>query len=715
MIITLYKPDRIYTLPLPEKASGRFFLSDGDGEMRRELARIDGDGISWHMQTDATVCSILKDDAPCSEMELLEGRFYVLRFADGQADAHLYADPADEQRGTFCKYLVQDSCTLTIGRNEGNGLILHSGYISGNHARLIWKDRKWTLEDLESRNGTYVNEQRCTHTELQPGDAICFVGVKLIVGNGILALNNPGGIVEVRDKHFTPMPQPNAQERTDIVPVDRHLFYRAPRFRRVIQVEQLIVDPPPDPEKIEKTPAALLIGPTLTMGMTAVVMAFVAASNYMVGNTTLLNTIPTMIMSLCMLCATVLWPTLTRRYDKKCKHKAEVTRRDKYRAYLEQVQDKIAGVRVEQQSVLNQNYPDTEQWVQRIEARTPELWERTPQQSDFLTIRVGKGTRTLDLDLKGQLPRFTVNRDYLTDDMQRLISIPHNLEDVPITWSLLEHPVSGVIGGAEQIKSFMRLLALQIATFHSYNEVKLILLADSDDIWSETKWLPHTWDEDLRMVAVERRDKKYLSACLEKLSSERAQEQRDSRNQMNLNLPYYIVLAVGRHVFASFDVINQLCASGGNIGFFVVAAVEDRKDLPKECTEIVDLRAQTLFSLDGKTDSGIPFCCDQRDDTLYSAACREMSNISLDLQGQYELPNCIDFLEMCQVGKVEHLNAMERWRQNNPVNSLQAPVGIGTDGELFSLDLHEKVHGPHGLVAGMTGSGKSEFVISLPW
>ena len=49
---------------------------------------------------------------------------------------------------------------------------------------------------------------------------------------------------------------------------------------------------------------------------------------------------------------------------------------------------------------------------------------------------------------------------------------------------------------------------------------------------------------------------------------------------------------------------------------------------------------------------------------------------------------------------------------NDPTKSLQAPVGVDKNGELFKLDLHEKFHGPHGLIAGMTGSGKSEFIIT---
>ena len=55
---------------------------------------------------------------------------------------------------------------------------------------------------------------------------------------------------------------------------------------------------------------------------------------------------------------------------------------------------------------------------------------------------------------------------------------------------------------------------------------------------------------------------------------------------------------------------------------------------------------------------------------------------------------------------------MTRWRENNPTKTLQTPVGVNSEGELFNLDLHEKYHGPHGLVAGMTGSGKSEFIIT---
>ena len=92
---------------------------------------------------------------------------------------------------------------------------------------------------------------------------------------------------------------------------------------------------------------------------------------------------------------------------------------------------------------------------------------------------------------------------------------------------------------------------------------------------------------------------------------------------------------------------------------------------------------------------------------------RNLANIPLEIESpDASLPDIVSFLQMYNIGKVEQLNTIDRWRNNNPTMSLQVPVGIDEHGELFNLDLHEKAHGPHGLIAGMTGSGKSEFIIT---
>ena len=91
-----------------------------------------------------------------------------------------------------------------------------------------------------------------------------------------------------------------------------------------------------------------------------------------------------------------------------------------------------------------------------------------------------------------------------------------------------------------------------------------------------------------------------------------------------------------------------------------------------------------------------------------------IANIYSDnAQKQNELPNLISFLEMMKVGRVEQLNCATRWREHNASQSIDAELGVDEQGSPFILNLHEKSHGPHGLIAGMTGSGKSELIMTM--
>ncbi|MGL4662428.1 MAG: type VII secretion protein EssC, partial [Culicoidibacterales bacterium] len=77
---------------------------------------------------------------------------------------------------------------------------------------------------------------------------------------------------------------------------------------------------------------------------------------------------------------------------------------------------------------------------------------------------------------------------------------------------------------------------------------------------------------------------------------------------------------------------------------------------------------------------------------------------------QSSIPEKVNYLEMFKVDRVEELNIPERWNSGEPRKTLSVPVGYRGSDDVVMLNLHEKAHGPHGLIAGTTGSGKSEIV-----
>ena len=139
------------------------------------------------------------------------------------------------------------------------------------------------------------------------------------------------------------------------------------------------------------------------------------------------------------------------------------------------------------------------------------------------------------------------------------------------------------------------------------------------------------------------------------------------------------------------------------------------RNLPSKCnyfSNISDTEAG-LFSKDVSSNSLSVFSPEFFLGNNLLPYINAVSNIPVDLSdGTSNLPQTLEFLEMYKVGKIEQLNITTKWQENDPTISLIAPVGVHPNGNLFELNLHEKEHGPHGLIAGSTGSGKSEFIIT---
>lgn len=707
----------MFSLTLPEKIKGQYWLSDFDDEGKhRDLISIEAVDGAWTVKSNKFITVVDAQNQQVEFAKIQPMSFLSLKYYNSDERIIIYAEDIEPTRQTFSKIVMLQSGTLSIGRNADNNLYFSNSFVSGHHAQLSFDGTTWSIYDQQSTNGTYVNGYRIEATNLCPGDMVYIMGLKIVIGNNYFAVNNPDGVLTLQANtlaNYQPQAVENVDHDEDVL--DGNHFYRSPRFYREVEHSVIKIDPPPQIQKLETVPLALMLGPSLTMGMTSLSTGLLSLSNVLSNGGQITQALPTLLMSVSMLLGTVLWPILTKRYEKKQKIKNELKRQKKYLAYLDEVRDEIKRKCKEQSDILTENLVDPNECISRVYEEKANLWERTNTHSDFLKLRVGLGSLPLDADVTCPEKKFTMDEDNLQDAMLSLGSEPKVLNNVPISISLIEKFISGIYGSKPEVINLLKMLVLQIVTLHSYDEVKVVLIADNEnEEWNFVRYIPHFWDNDknTRFFATNVDEVKELSAFLDNNLLSRGDNERQEFTEFS---PYYVVIAADKKLAESSDVIEQLAKFKGNSGFSLIYGTEALNDLPKDVSSVVYVGGNNSCIFDrtdtsGKTQLFVP---DVINEGVVDAVAEKLANIELDLSSQrYALPNMITFMEMFNVGKIEHLNILTRWKENNPTKTLQTPVGVDSYGGIFNLDLHEKFHGPHGLVAGMTGSGKSEFIIT---
>jgi DNA segregation ATPase FtsK/SpoIIIE, S-DNA-T family len=723
MQLSLLKGNVIYTCVLPEKKKGQYWITQVNEEgVEERVIGIEGIEDQWKLKSNRKA-ALLENGKTVKEVILEPRKTYSVRLTKTNEEALLLSEPNTNDRKLYKKLILPSEGKITIGRNEECDIQYYSPFTSSLHAEILISGNKLILQDYNSSNGTFVNGKRVTNQELHPGDVVYILGLKLIIGKNYIAINNPNNLVSFNDRVFMEYekPQPIMMNEED-EDIDEELknpnvFFRSPRFKRDIEPKELKLDAPPSLGNLEQTPLMLMLGPSITMGMASLFTGIITVSNTLNNDGNLMNAMPTLVMSVSMLLGMILWPILTRRYEGKKKREQEKLRQDKYRAYLEGIRHEIAAEREYQRTILHENIVPLEDCIKRIQNRQRNLWERTHLQNDFLKLRLGLGTLPLALDLKYPEKRFSLEADDLKDELNRLVEERRDLEQVPISLSLTEDWVTGMIGNREDVMKLVKSLIIQLTALHSYDELKLVFLYNDKEqqIWDFVKWLPHVWDNQriIRFIATDQNEVREISAFLEKELMAREQIQNDE--DLKEVTPYYLIFALDKNLAAKAEMINMVLKHKQNHGFSVIHLYDELMQLPKECSLVVqhDGTEAKIYDKDDISGNYVSFQADHYGNIDEVELAKSLANIQLDSAlSKYTLPTMLTFLDMFEVGKIEHLNALTRWKENDPTRTLQTPIGVDTTGEKFHLDLHEKFHGPHGLIAGMTGSGKSEVIMT---
>ncbi|MCL1852296.1 MAG: type VII secretion protein EssC [Peptococcaceae bacterium] len=724
MLVALLTQKTLTSVTLPDKVTGQYWLNEPPTDPSAKLIGIEGQDGEWVVKSNKKAVVLDDQNQNIRSAILKPLNIHNVRITKTKEKTILYTEPITEDRQIYTKYRVETDLKLTIGRQDNNDIIIINPYVSSTHVNIAYTQGRWSVAD-SSTNGTFVNGKRVKKQQtLKPGDVIAIImGFKIIIGADTIAFNNPDGKVRVATQALKPLvrppirpPDPDDDEdhTGEYDDIAFHAFSRSPRFKIDIEKPVYRIDSPPQNTTGEETPLMLVLGPSLTMGMASLSMMFFSLNNAMQSDN-IAGAAPTMVMSGSMLLGVILWPLLSKSYNKKSRAKKEAQRQEKYKEYLQRLAQKFQDESAKQEKIMRETYVPLTDCVARIQNVSRNLWERGPGQNDFLKLRLGLGSGKLQADVSYAERRFTTDEDNLQEDLYTLCETPKELHDIPITLPLYEEHIAGIIGNPRQTREIAKGLIFQIAALYSPDEVKLVFIYDAADEneFYFTKWLPHVWNNEhtFRFIASATGEVKEISAYLEKEIEHRTPIH---NTDMNKIAPYYIIFSLSQTLAQKADMLKQIYAQPKNLHISVLTFYGKLKNLPKECGIIAELGTPAkTYSKDDITGQITTFTPDITLDANPTALSVKISQIRLDtLANTYKLPRMVTFLELFGVGKIEHLNALTRWHDNNPVQSLEAAVGVDTIGSTFKLDLHENFHGPHGLVAGMTGSGKSEFIMT---
>ncbi|MCD7818854.1 MAG: FHA domain-containing protein, partial [Lachnospiraceae bacterium] len=553
----------------------------------RLLVSIEAENGGWKVEAGRKLQLFAPgENKPSGKLYLEIGKLYGIKFQNGRR-GYLYTEPNTQDRCTFQKYVVRDNTVMNIGIHESNQIIIHNPYVSALHAQLSFTGNLWTIHDNHSTNGVFVNQKRLSgKARVYPGDVIYILGVKIILGDHFLAINNPDGEVDLQpgllEKYVSPVVGEYEPPEEIVTPV----YYRSPGFRRQIEPFELTIDAPTAQILPDETPLVLSVAPSLVMGVASFSSGLITVMNTLSSNGDIVRVLPTLIMTISMLAGMVLFPFIMKRRDRRIKSEKEQERRDKYLKYLDNIRNEIQKASALQKDILTENYPYIISQIKGESFYDMVMWNRVIGRSDFLTLRLGEGNVDLLANLKFPDQRFSIDDDVMRDEVNRLSEERQMIFGVPVTVSLLEHRVVGIVGAQQAVHGALNNLLLQIAALHSYDEVKLIFLCEECDLekYDFVRWMQHIWDNDFRkrFLATTPEEVRELSAYFVRIM----ERYRVEKGQV---CPHYVIISTSKSLSDGCAFLSEFLQDETVHGFSYLAVYDELKNLPKECTAIVQL------------------------------------------------------------------------------------------------------------------------------
>lgn len=585
---------------------------------------------------------------------------------------------------------------VKIGSSQDASIQLSDTYLGKDTLVLDCTGGKCAIYDNGSKYGVFVNGVKVgKSSQLHDYDFFSIVGFSFYYKAGKIYTSSASEMkingltsrpVEVHSTHFK-YPKFNRNTRVQyVIPEDN------------LEIQQAVQKP----SKPKKNLIMSLVPSIVMLAMTVVLRGIIGG-----GGSFVIYSAVSMGLGIAM--SIVSFVKENNDYKKENQERI-----DTYNKYIEEKKAAIEEARSNELRIRNLIYESLENSIKEVDSFGRRLFEKTQDDKDFLQVYLGRGR----VESANQI---VYNKQEFVDLEDPLATIPADLaekykyiENAPIISDFNASCGVGVVGPKAVLEQLLKNMTLDISIRHFYNEVKIVYIL-SDDYTSKMQWIRWLQNVDNRKIGVKNIvcDEESKNIILEDMYITLSARESAATVNKDIVFPEHYVVFVTDASSISTHPVSKYIKNSAAYGFTFVFLEEYEEMLPQGCTEIVRIQ-DTQSGLVLKTENGdivSEFSFPTVSDEIAETVALKLGAISVDevsLEG--ELTKNITMFEMLGILSVEDIDLHERWENAQVYKSLRAPMGVKTKNQMVYLDISDKpgAHGPHGLVAGTTGSGKSE-------